>query len=129
MAYQHYKELDVYQLAYKLAIGLHKVTLEFPQIEQYAGVADQIRRASRSVCANIAEGFGKASSKAEEKRFLSMARGSAEEMGMWLDFVRDLGYADPEKIAIWQTKYDDVRKMLYSLMQKRTQRGTRTSNQ
>ncbi|MGB0720531.1 MAG: four helix bundle protein, partial [Bdellovibrionales bacterium] len=53
-----FKDLLVYQKSFAIATAIHKSTLTFPKIEQYA-LADQMRRASKSVCANIAEGFGK----------------------------------------------------------------------
>ena len=48
----------MFQRAYKISLEVHRFSLTMPQIEQYA-LADQIRRASKSICANLAEGFGK----------------------------------------------------------------------
>ncbi len=60
---------------------MHRASLEFPRIEQFA-LADQVRRAS--ICANLAEGFGRQQqSKPEFRRFLMMALGSADEMQVW----------------------------------------------
>lgn len=112
-------DLEVYKKAYKLALGLHKISLQLPQKEQFGGIADQIRRASKSICANIAEGLGKHTTLAEERRFLTIAIGSAEEMSVWLDFMRDLNYADADKVKIWQEHYDQIRKMLYALLKRR----------
>ena len=68
------KDLEVFKRAYRASLDIHRVTLEFPKIEQYA-LADQLRRATKSICANIAEGFGKQrNSAAEFRRFLSMAQ-------------------------------------------------------
>ncbi len=65
---QSFEDLEVFQRSYRISLEVHKVSLNFPSVEQY-GLADQIRRASKSVCANIAEGFGKRSfSSAEFKR-------------------------------------------------------------
>ncbi|HEY8190682.1 MAG TPA: four helix bundle protein, partial [Micavibrio sp.] len=84
MMVQSYRDLVVYQRAYAIALIVHKETLNFPKIEQFA-LADQIRRASKSICANIAEGFAKHySSNQEFRRFLSMAIGSSDEMTVWL---------------------------------------------
>ena len=61
MAAAHrFEELEVFQRAYKVSLDIHRFTLTMPQIEQYA-LADQLRRASKSICANLAEGFGKQS--------------------------------------------------------------------
>ena len=56
---QGIKDIKIYQISYQLAIDIHKATLEFPKIEQYGGIADQLRRSSKSITANIVEGFGK----------------------------------------------------------------------
>jgi four helix bundle protein len=52
------EDLDVFQRAYRLSLEVHRASLELPRIEQWA-LADQIRRASKSICANLAEGFGR----------------------------------------------------------------------
>jgi four helix bundle protein len=109
-------DLDVYQLAYRLALDLHKVTLDFPSEERYA-LSSQVRRASKGICANLAEGFAKSyKSQPEFGRFLLMALGSAEEMQVWLDFVRDLGYVDAPLVAQWKTEYQIVCRMLNGLI-------------
>ena len=78
--------------------------------------AIQIRRASKSVCANIAEGFAKQrDSSAEFKRFLLMAIGSAEEMQVWVRYCRDLGYIDEPQSKGWGDEYVEIAKMLTGL--------------
>ena len=54
------EDLEVFRRAYRVSLEVHRVSLEFPRIEQLA-LADQIRRASKSICANLAEGFGRQS--------------------------------------------------------------------
>ena len=56
---QSYEDMEVFKRAYALSLTLHQVSLTFPKIEQYGGLADQLRRSSKSVAALIAEGFGK----------------------------------------------------------------------
>ena len=119
MSFIHYEDLDVYKLAYKLTLDIHKASLELPKIEQFGGLADQMRRASRSICANMAEGFGKYSSLNEERRFLSISRGSCDEMRFWIKLGADLGYWDAAKADAWRSSYTQISKMLYSLMEKR----------
>src|SRR5438552_14105213 len=88
------EELGVFQRAYRLSLEVHRASLGFPRIEQFA-LADQVRRASKSICANLAEGFGKQrQSRAEFSRYLTMAIGSADEMQVWSLYARDLGYVD-----------------------------------
>src|SRR4029079_10896141 len=77
---RRFEDLDVFRRAYRLSLEGHRGSLGFPRIEQFA-LADQIRRASKSICANIAEGFGKQrQSRAQFRRFGMMAMGSADEM-------------------------------------------------
>ena len=76
--------------------------------EQFA-LADQVRRASKSVCANIAEGFARQrGSSADFHRFLVLALGSSDEMKVWLSFCADLGYLPPA----------DAKRMLHVLRTK-----------
>lgn len=110
-----YKELKVFQKAYALSLEVHKASLTFPKIEQYA-LADQIRRASKSICANIAEGFGKQSaSKADFRRFIMIAVGSADEMTVWLQYCLDLEYISKDIAQQWQDDYSHVARMLQAL--------------
>ena len=89
-----FEDLDVFKRAYRISLLVHRASLEFPSIEQYA-LADQIRRASKSICANVAEGFAKQGrSQAEFSRYLSMALGSSDEMRVWLRYCLDLEYID-----------------------------------
>ncbi len=70
MGHSSFEDLEVFQRAYKISLDIHKASLSFPSVEQY-GLGQQIRNASKSICANIAEGFGKRSySKAEWIRYL-----------------------------------------------------------
>ncbi len=110
-----FDELEVFQRAYKVSLDIHKASLAFPAIEQYA-LADQIRRASKGICANLAEGFGKQShSKAEFKRFVHMAIGSADEMRVWLRYCKDLGYIDEMAWQQWRDEYEAIARMLTGL--------------
>ena len=93
-AVRSFEDLDVFKRAYRLALEVHKSSLGFPAVEQRV-LGDQMRRASKSICGNIAEGFGKQrNSKLEFKRFLRIATGSADEMRVWSRFCLDLGYID-----------------------------------
>jgi four helix bundle protein len=119
MAYIKYEDLEVYKLAYQLAKDAHIRSFKFPQHEQFNGLADQLRRATKSICGNISEGLGKEASALEERRFLSIALGSASEVRTWLCFVKDFNYDDQERIENWQVGYLRVSKMLRALIQRR----------
>jgi len=96
-----FEDLEVFQRAYRISLDLHRASLQFPKIEQFGGLADQMRRASKSICGNLAEGFGKQrQSNAEFKRYLLMAIGSADEMQVWMKYCADLGYIDQSACAL-----------------------------
>lgn len=97
---------------------MHRASLALPQIEQFA-LADQIRRASKSICVNLAEGFAKrVYLQAEFKRFLLMSLGSSDEMQIWSRYVADLGYIDEQQAQRWETEYREISAMLNGLVQK-----------
>jgi len=110
------EDLDVFRRAYAASLEMHRASLQFPAIEQRYGVADQLRRASKSICANVAEGFGKQrGSTAEFKRFVIMAVGSADEMQVWIRYAVDLGYVDRDHGDRWRGEYRQIARMLQSL--------------
>ena len=112
-----FRDLEVYQKAYRLSLEVHKMTLGFPKMEQYA-LGDQMRRASKSICANIAEGFAKQrASSAEFRRYLMIAMGSSDEMKVWLDYSRDLDYVSAAQVDAWQAEYTRISRMLHGLME------------
>ena len=110
-----HRDLKVYQLAYKLAMELFQVSKAFPKEEKYS-LTDQIRRSSRSVAANIAEGFRK---RQYPKMFVSKladADGEATETQVWLDFARDCEYLLLKQHAELIKSYEEVGKMLGTMM-------------
>jgi four helix bundle protein len=113
-----FEDLAVFKLAYRLSLEIHRASLDFPALEQRA-LAEQVRRASKSICANLAEGFGKqGASPPEFKRFLSMAIGSADEMRAWTRYCLDLGYIDEATWRRWRDGYQEIAQMLHGLRQK-----------
>jgi four helix bundle protein len=114
----HYRDLKVFQKAYAVSLRIHQISLEFPKTEQYA-LADQLRRSSKSVCANIVEGYGRQrQSKPEFKRFIMIAIGSAEETTLWLTYALDLSYLSQEQFTQIEAEYASILKMLHSLRNK-----------
>lgn len=114
-----FKDLIVYQKAFEISLEIHKYSVEFPKYEQYGGLADQMRRASKSITANIAEGYAKQQrSKLEFKRFLLIALGSSEEMMVWVEYAIALDYIEPETGNRWISAYDEITRMLQSLYSK-----------
>lgn len=105
MKIRSHKELEVYKAAFALALELHQETKSFPPEERYS-LTDQIRRSSRSVCANIAEAFRK---RRYPKSFVSKLNDSeseAAETQVWLEFSASFGYLSIELSNSLIEKYD-----------------------
>jgi four helix bundle protein len=118
-----YADLEVYKKAYAISLEIHKASLTFPKIEQYE-MASQMRRASKSVCANLAEGFAKQRVYAPDfARFVHMAIASCDEMKVWLQYATDLGYIDAQVARGWAQTYTDIAKMLHGLLKNWQARG------
>ena len=113
-----FEDMEVFRRAYRVSLEIHRTSLAFPAVEQRA-LADQIRRASKSICANLAEGYGRQKgSKAEFIRFIRMAIGSSDEMRVWLRYAVDLGYIDEATWQGWRDEYQVIARMLQSLADK-----------
>lgn len=113
-----FKELVVYQKAFDISIEIHKYSQTLPKSEQFA-IADQIRRASKSICANLAEGFGRQrKSSVEFKRYILMAIGSCNEMLVWIDYCIALDYTNNIDLQKCSEEYFIILKMLNSLYSK-----------
>jgi len=112
---QSYRDLDVFNLAYTLAMEVFRLTARFPKEERYA-LTDQMRRSSRSVCGNIVEGFAKRRHEAVFKNALNDSLGESEETKVWLDFALDCNYIQPEEHKRLTAGYEQVGAMLWTLM-------------
>jgi len=110
-----YHNLKVYQKAYSLALVVHKLTLQFPRVEQYE-LANQLRRSTKSIPVNIAEGMGRQESKADVKHFIRIAIGSCDETRVWLEFTRDLGYMSEERSQFLDNSYQEIGRMLRGII-------------
>jgi four helix bundle protein len=111
-----FRDLKVWEKAHSLTLSCYQVTKLFPR-EEIFGLVSQIRRASSSIPANIAEGCGRRGN-AELHRFLQIAMGSASELEYHLLLSRDLGYLSVERYQEMQPQIEEVKKMLASLIRK-----------
>ena len=102
-----HRELDVYKLAFKAAMEIFEITKTFPKEERYS-LTDQIRRASRSVCANIAEAWRKRIYQAAFIAKLSDSEGEAAETQTWLDFSISSKYIDKDTYNKLNQTYDNI---------------------
>src|SRR3712207_5536745 len=109
-------DLEVFRRAYELSLEVHRQSHSFPRTEQFGGLADQLRRSSKSICALVAEGFGRQrGSKAEFRRYLVMAIGSADETQLWCRYAADLGYVERGRAEAWSDEYRQIARMLQAL--------------
>lgn len=112
---QGYRNLKVYQMAFELAMQVFEETKLFPKEEKYS-LTDQMRRSSRSVAANIAEGYRK---RQYPKMFVSKmadSDGEAAETQVWLDFAFRSKYLEEAKYLHLSEKYKEVGRMLGSMI-------------
>ena len=110
-----FDRLNVFQKAYELSLAIHKRSLSFPKFEQME-LASQMRRSSKSICANLGEGMGKQMSAKDVLRFLRTAVGSCDETRIWLKYAVDLGYVSAEEYQMLHERYCEVGKMLTGLI-------------
>ena len=115
MAAKDHRELRVYQLAFQSAIQIHELTKSFPAEERYS-LTDQVRRSSRSVCANIAEAWRKRRYPKSFVSKLSDAGMEAAETLVWLDFTLHFGYLSDALHKELADQYDHICRQLTLMM-------------
>jgi four helix bundle protein len=115
MSINGHKSLRVYQLAYELAMEIFKLSKAFPAEERYS-LTDQIRRSSRAVASNIAEGYRKRQYPKMVVSKMSDSDGEAAETQTWLDFSLDCGYIDHEAYGLLYARYESVGGMLGNMI-------------
>jgi four helix bundle protein len=108
-----FKELEVWQRAHTLVLQTYRVTECFPDRERY-GIISQVRRSAASIAANIAEGFGRRTTK-ELLQFLANANGSLEETRYFLILSRDLVYLKDQDFHEMDTHCSSVAQMIAAL--------------
>lgn len=111
---QNYKELAVWQQSVALTTDLYRMTARFPDTERY-GLTSQIRRATTSIAANIAEGWGRGS-RGEYIQFLAVARGSLMELETHLIVACNLHLLKPDEFGSVAKPVKDIEKMLNRLI-------------
>lgn len=113
--FRGHRDLKVYDLAFKLAMEIFRVSKSFPEEERYS-LTSQIRRSSRSVAANIAEGFRKRQYPSMFLSKLADSDAEASETQVWLDFAHDSGYFSHELHSQLVAGYARLGKMMGSMM-------------
>ncbi len=109
---QSHLELDVYNIAFESAMRIFELSKQFPKEEAFS-LTDQIRRSSRSVCANIAEGWRKRRYEAAFVSRLNDAEAEAAETQTWLNFASACGYLPEDiKLELWQNNDHVIGKLV-----------------
>ena len=111
------RDLKVYQLAFEVAMEIFELSKAFPSEEKYS-LTDQIRRASRSVCSNLSEGWRKRRYKAVFINKLTDAEQEAAETQTWLEFALACKYIDQEIFDQLDEKYEHIFAQLSTMERK-----------
>lgn len=114
MSIQTYKDLKVHQLSFALAMDVFWLSKKFPREELYS-LTDQIRRSSRSITANIVEGWAKRQYENVFKKQLLDSIGSCDETKQWLDFALACEYLTQDEHNNLTQHYNELGRMLHSL--------------
>jgi four helix bundle protein len=113
MKINRFSDLTVWQKAHELTLATYRLTEKFPRSEQY-GIVSQLRRSSASVSANIAEGFGRRTTK-ELLRCLQISRGELEETRYFLILSRDLQHISSNDFENMNGQCDSVGQLINAL--------------
>lgn len=114
---QTYKDLEIYQLSHKLAVEIHKISLDLPKIEMYEE-GGQLRRSSKGIPSNIVEGFGRKRYPQEYIRFLVFAHSSCNETIEHLEILfKTKSLINKEKYEYFMEEYDKLGRKLNKFIQ------------
>lgn len=115
---QDFRKLKVWQKAHQFVLSIYAISARFPDDERF-GLTSQVRRAAISIPSNIAEGCGR-EPKAELRRFLFVAMGSASEADYQLELARDLKFLEHSTYHSLTQELDEIKQMLTGLIQRLT---------
>jgi four helix bundle protein len=115
MRIQKHTELDVYRKSFDTAMEIFQASKVFPKEETYS-LTDQIRRSSRSVCADLAEAWRKRRYEAAFISKLSDAESEAAETQVWIEFAVRCGYLDRDSATPYYQSYDEILRMLVAMI-------------
>ena len=111
---RHFRDLEVYKRAFDAAMKIYNLTKDFPPEEKYS-LVDQIRRASRSVCSNLAEAWRKRRYIAVFKNKITDSMQEASETQCWLEFSLACNYIDKNQFDGLDKEYEEIILMLNSM--------------
>ncbi len=112
---QSHRDLEVYAKAFDVAMQLFEFSKQFPREETYS-LTDQVRRSSRSVCANIAEAWRKRRYEAAFISKLCDSESEAAETQVWIEFAVKCGYLDRDQAAALYRTYEEIIRMIVAMI-------------
>ena len=115
MIVKSYNDLEIFQESYYLAVKIHDLTLKLPTFELYEE-GSQLRRASKSIAANIVEGFGRKRYKKDLIKFLTYAYASCDETKVHLNFIFDTGNITDQQFEKYQEKYKNLSRKIHNFI-------------
>jgi four helix bundle protein len=110
---RNYRDLLVWEKAHELTLAVYKTTVSFPSEERF-GLTSQIRRASASIAANLAEGCGRRSD-GEMARYVQIAMGSGAELSYHFLLAKDLGLIQGAEYEAFDARIGEIMRMLSAL--------------
>ena len=110
-----HNELEVYRKAFDTAMKIFELSKSFPKEETYS-LTDQVRRSSRSVCANLAEAWRKRRYEAHFISKLSDAESEAAETQVWLEFAVKCSYMKREEGTVLYRAYDEILRTIVGMI-------------
>jgi four helix bundle protein len=116
MAAKSYRDWPMYQLAFKLAVEIHRMSLQLPKYEIYEE-GSQIRRSAKSIPANLAEGYGRRRYKNEYIKFIVYALASCDETRLHLDLLHETGSLPQDQYEYFTEQYIILGKQLNKFLQ------------
>ena len=114
---RHFRDLEVYQRAFSAAMEIFQITKGFPGEERFS-IVDQVRRSSRSVCSNIAEGWRKRKYESVFCNKMTDSMQEASETQCWLEFAQACRYISNDVFRCMDKEYENIIGMLISMEKK-----------
>ena len=111
-----YKDLEIYNLSYGLAIKIHKMSLDLPKYELYEE-GSQIRRSSKGITSCIFEGYGRRKYKADFVKFLIYAHASCDETILHLNFINDTHELNENEMSFFLDSYNELGRKVNTFIQ------------
>ena len=111
-----FESLKVYQIAFQAAMEVFKISKQFLKEETYS-LTDQVRRSSRAVCSNIAEGYRKRKYPKHFSSKMTDADSECSETIVWLNFARACGYVKSDSVSKIKEDYHEIGRMLSNMIE------------